>query len=262
VDDCFITGPEIEVTKFKEELMSAVDCDDGGEINEYVGCRINYDRRNKTIKVTQPVLLQSFQDEFNISGSEKPKSPGLPLKALQLGSEPPVEGDRRTYYRSGVGKLMHLKRWSRPDMANAVRDLARHYTNGTEEHVDAMHRAMRYAVATPERGLKLSPIGNWNGNPEWLFEIKGYADASYKTYQDKTTSVGGHVVFLQNAPIAEKSRVQQSTTLSVTEAELVSGTDCAQDMLYAMRIMESIGLMCSGLNGILNTRLDLFDISV
>jgi Reverse transcriptase (RNA-dependent DNA polymerase) len=26
VDDCFITGPEIEVTKFKEELMSAVDC--------------------------------------------------------------------------------------------------------------------------------------------------------------------------------------------------------------------------------------------
>jgi hypothetical protein len=46
-------------------------------------------------------------------------------------------------------------------------------------------------------------------------------------------------------PIAEKSNLQQSTTLSVTEAELTSGIDCAQDMLFAMRVQESIGLRVS-----------------
>jgi hypothetical protein len=56
-------------------------------------------------------------------------------------------------------------------------------------------------------------------------------------------SVGGHTVFFQDAPICEKSKVQQATTLSVTEAELFSGTDCAQDLLFGMRIVESIGLM-------------------
>jgi hypothetical protein len=30
--------------------------------------------------------------------------------------------------------------------------------------------------------------------------------------------------------------------LSVTEAELTSGTECAQDMMYEMRVIESIGL--------------------
>jgi hypothetical protein len=37
-------------------------------------------------------------------------------------------------------------------------------------------------------------------------------------------------------------KIQQSTTLSVTEAELCSGVDCVQDMLFAMRVIESIGL--------------------
>ena len=35
---------------------------------------------------------------------------------------------------------------------------------------------------------------------------------------------------------------QTSVTLSVTEAELVSATQCAQDMLFIMRVLESVGL--------------------
>jgi hypothetical protein len=36
--------------------------------------------------------------------------------------------------------------------------------------------------------------------------------------------------------------VDQSTPLLVTEAELKSGIECAQDMLDAMRVLDSIGL--------------------
>lgn len=39
-----------------------------------------------------------------------------------------------------------------------------------------------------------------------------------------------------------KSKMQNCVTLSVTEAELVSATTCAQDMLFVMRVLESIGL--------------------
>jgi hypothetical protein len=39
-----------------------------------------------------------------------------------------------------------------------------------------------------------------------------------------------------------KSGQQKSVTLSTAEAELVSGTQCAQDMLFVMRVLESIGL--------------------
>ena len=39
-----------------------------------------------------------------------------------------------------------------------------------------------------------------------------------------------------------KSKMQSCVTLLVTEAELVSTTQCAQDMLYVMRMLESMGL--------------------
>jgi hypothetical protein len=51
-----------------------------------------------------------------------------------------------------------------------------------------------------------------------------------------------HAVFLNNAPIAEKSKIQKATTLSEKEAELTSGTDYAQDILFAMPVLESIEL--------------------
>ena len=203
---------------------------------------MDHDKLRRILKFTQPVLLQSFKDEFNTEGSEMPNTPGIPLKALQLGEEPPVQGERHTYYRSGVGKLMHVKRWSRPEMANAVRDLSRYNSNAAENHISAMHRAMRYAMSTPNRGLTLAPTGTWDGNPEFEFTITGFGDASYKPYLDTDKSVGGHCVFLNDAPISEKSNVQQCTTLSITEAEAVSGSNCAQDMLFGMRVLESVGL--------------------
>jgi hypothetical protein len=71
----------------------------------------------------------------------------------------------------------------------------------------------------------------WDGNSEFEFEISGDADASYKPYLDTALSVGGHGVFLNGAPISEKSKIQQSTTLSVTEAELCSGGLCSRHVV-------------------------------
>jgi hypothetical protein len=73
---------------------------------------------------------------------------------------------------------MHLRRCSRPEMANAVRDLSRFNTNSSEEHIARCIAAM------------------FSSEP----------------------------------------------TLSVTEAELSSGIECVQDMLFAMRVLESMGL--------------------
>jgi hypothetical protein len=216
VDDCIVAGAEAEMLQAKREIMSHVDCEDGGEMKEFVGCTIDYDRRKRALKITQPVLLQSLIDEFSISkDKDTPTTPGIPLKTLQLGNTAPVTHERRTYYRSGVDKLLHLRRWSRPDTANAIRDLSRYNTSGSEEHITSMNRAMNYVVSTPNRGLLLAPTTTWDGSPEFEFEISGVADASYKPCLDTALSLGGHGVFLNGAPISEKSKKQQSTTLSV-----------------------------------------------
>ena len=47
-------------------MLQQFDCDEVGELKEYVGCKIDWDKSAKWLKFTQPVLLQSFQDEFEL----------------------------------------------------------------------------------------------------------------------------------------------------------------------------------------------------
>ena len=61
--------------------MEQMECDDTGIIQEYVGCKVHFDRANRTIKLTQPVLIQSFQDEFELP-QKTFTSPAVPNKTL------------------------------------------------------------------------------------------------------------------------------------------------------------------------------------
>jgi hypothetical protein len=68
------------------------------------------------------------------------------------------------------------------------------------------------------------------------------ADSDYAKDPERRRSVSGYAAFLNGAPVTRKSKMQGCVTLSVTEAEYVSATECAQDMLFVMRVLESIGL--------------------
>jgi hypothetical protein len=243
VDDCLIVGKKECVLKAKERFKNHFDCDEVGELKEYVGCKLERNRKEGWMKLTQPVLMQSFIDEFILPDGETPKTPAIPGEVLHRG-DPGSEISKSEHqkYRTGVGKLLHVMKWTRPDVLNAVRELSRFVSNPTEAHKKAMLRVMKYCVETPNRGLLLKPNKKWNGNPEFEFVVTGRADSDYAKDPDRRRSVSGYSTFLCGAPVTMKSRMQGCVTLSVTEAELVSATQCAQDMLFIMRILESIGL--------------------
>jgi hypothetical protein len=64
-----------------------------------------------------------------------------------------VAQELQSTYRSGVGKLLHMMRWSRPEVLSAVRELSKHMTSATLTHLKAMYRVMTYCVNTKNRGL-------------------------------------------------------------------------------------------------------------
>ena len=59
-------GNEKNVDLVTEELMERFDCEDCGEFDELLGCKITR-LDNGGLKFTQEVLLQSFNDEFDLS---------------------------------------------------------------------------------------------------------------------------------------------------------------------------------------------------
>ncbi len=80
----------------------------------------------------------------------------------------PVEGkevlkpEDQTTMRSGVGKLMYQMQYWRPDIAQAVQDLAQYMSCGYSKMLEAMKRCMRYVLCIREAGLLLKPSQKWN----------------------------------------------------------------------------------------------------
>jgi hypothetical protein len=93
----------------------------------------------------------------------------------------------------------------------------------------------------------------WNGaDPNFEFVINGRSDSDFAKDPEWHRSVSGYSTFLCGAPVTMKSCMRGCVTLHVTSAELVSGTQCAQDMLFsisskkkfkdARRVLESMSL--------------------
>ena len=135
-------------------------------------------------------------------------------------------------YRTGVGKLLHVTRWSRPEIWNAVRELTRAVKGPSQNHYAAMERVMKYCVDTPRRGWLLKPNRKWDGKSNLKFRVSGRSDSDYAKCPATRRSVSGHNVRLEGVVVICKSGMQRATTLPVTEAETVAAVTYIQDTMF------------------------------
>jgi hypothetical protein len=243
VDDCMITGDKKNVEKYKEMMKGMFDCDDVGELKEYVGCKLDRNWEKRELKITQPVLLQSFSDEFELP-TQKYSTPAEAGKVLMKAKEGAGQSpEKQTKYRSGIGKLLHMMRWSRPEIWNAVRDGSRHMSNNNKDHNKSMGKVMKYCVDTPKRGWFLKPSRVWDGvDKTFEFILRAKADSNFATCTETRRSITGLVIWLEDAVIAVKSGMQRIVALSVTEAEVIAMVQAIQELLFAKKLLEAMEL--------------------
>ena len=86
--------------------------------------------KGDAMKLTQLVLIQLLQDEFDILTKTPKHLPGPPEKEL-LSKGELLTLEEEKIYRLGVGKLLFLMRYSRLDVLNSVRELRKHMTDGS-----------------------------------------------------------------------------------------------------------------------------------
>ena len=137
---------------------------------------------------------------------------------------------------------MHMAKYTKPGILNVVRELSRFGAKPTVVHKKAILRALKFCVLTKEKGLLLKPNKKWDGSKDFEFDITGKSDLTFAADMLTRCSVSGWSAFLNGMAYVRKSKMQKFVTMSITEAECVSGTSCVQDMLYGMRFLESLGL--------------------
>jgi hypothetical protein len=189
--------------------------------------------------------VRSFIDEFGIQEDKRIKIPAsrsnsfiLILDGDDLGKE------EQKGYRSGVGKLLYLSRWSCPDILNITRELSRYFMKANQAHMKVMKKVMTFCVNTKEFGILVDPDGEWNGRTDnnQHFEILGISDSDYAKDIVTQKSVSGYIVFLNKSLISTRSKMQECVTLSVAEAELMALIACVQEMIHVKQLIESMKL--------------------
>ena len=77
IDDNLIVENPCDVAQVKVDWKSTFECKDEGELKEYIGSKTDVVRRDEgtSIKSTQPVLVQSLEDEFDVPSGRAPRAP-------------------------------------------------------------------------------------------------------------------------------------------------------------------------------------------
>ena len=195
------------------------------------------------MKITQPVLLQSYNDEFKLP-TIKPKTL-LPAGCIMSRgkSNELISASMQKRYQSGTGKILHMSRWSRPESLNLVRETCRFAQDATKEQYDSVHRIMKYYHVTPKRGWYLRPKRTWDGKDKnFEFIILGKSDETFASCPDTRRSTTGGSVFLEGAPVMCTSQGQKYCALSVTELSLIAAVTVMQHMLYIMNLLYAFEL--------------------
>jgi hypothetical protein len=60
-----LLGNENEVCKYHQMMNEYFDCDNVGELQEYVACKIERNESDNCLMIKQPVIIKSFIDKFD-----------------------------------------------------------------------------------------------------------------------------------------------------------------------------------------------------
>ena len=139
-----------------------------------------------------------------------------------------------------MGILNHLERCTRPDIACATHQCARFSANPKKEHGAAVKWLGRYLRGTRDKGIYLN-LEDEN------FEV--WADADFagnwvpedaQWDRDTARSRSGFVIKYLGVPILWKSQLQDTISLSTTEAEYVCLSQALRRTIPIMRLVQEM----------------------
>jgi hypothetical protein len=62
VNDCLVAGKKLRVLIAKGQMTARFDCEATSEVDEHDGCKVEWNCEENSIKLTQPVMLQSLMN--------------------------------------------------------------------------------------------------------------------------------------------------------------------------------------------------------
>jgi hypothetical protein len=146
-----------------------------------------------------------------------------------------IDGDVQSKYRSGVGMLLYLIKYSRPDLANVVRELSKCMDGANLAAYKEKLRFIKFVLDTKDYCLKLNPVFE---NEEW--DLVSYSNSDWAGNPETRISVTGFIIYLLGAPICWRSKGQKGVTLSSSEAEYVAMSEAVKKIHFIYFLLKGM----------------------
>ena len=212
---------------------------DEGEINDFLGIKVERDTNAGTITLTQPGLIESVCKDLGLDG-ERVHSKKTPATQI-LHADPDGAPRQETWnYRSVIGKLNFIAANTRPDISMAVHQAARYSANPKAIHEVAVKHIGRYLHHTRTKGLILRPKPDKTLNAYVDADFAGRWHQNYAHLRDSVLSRTGYVLTFCGCPVLWASKLQSEVALSTTEAEYIALSTCMRELLPMRTLLQDI----------------------
>jgi hypothetical protein len=234
VDDINIASNNInELNTIKSKLSERFKMKDLGELHYMLKMEVRRDRKQKILSISQQKYINDLLAKYNMEDTSIVDNPQIHGLVLKPGKTSPDTSVYPFDYRSLVGSLMYLVRGTRPDIANAVRELSKFLTCYTQEHMRAAKRVLQYLKGTSTYGLV------FDGNShDVTFEL--FTDASFARPEEDRRSITGYVTLMGEASLTWRSRKQGCISTSTQQAEMAALSEGVREAEWLRMLLDEL----------------------
>ena len=243
VDDmlCLATS-DARLDAVERDLSSCFTIKSIGTPSRILGLQISVNALDHSISICQTAYIESLLERYGLANANPVSTP----------LDPNVDLDRReddedskkgstdqvtAGFPALIGSLMYLAIGTRPDIAFAVTKLAQYTSKPTSTHWTAVKRIFRYL-----KGTKHFALTYGGSDPDVLNdELHIFCDADWGSNRDRK-STSGYMITMAGGAIAWSSKKQNTVALSTAEAEYVSATHVAKQVLWQRSLLRELGI--------------------
>ena len=257
VDDIIIASNDPGfVERLKKGLCAEYKMKDLGELEWVLQMKVIRDRVKRTITICQDKKIMDLVEKFGGQNERRVDAPWDPNMQLER-----HEGINASVpYASLVCSISYLATCTRPDIQGISSELGRHLQAYGAQHWEAAMRALRYLKATAEQGLTFGGQHDvvatrdnaQQSTPTSIREgdilvrsddliLRAFVDANWAGAEDKRRSRTGFVLMLAGAPIIWSSKLQEITSHSSVQAELIAANAAAREVVYVRNLLTELG---------------------
>ena len=157
-----IIGKKEQIQEFAIMIQKEFSVKIQHNLADYLGCEFHMNKERTKGWLGQPPIIKSLEQKIGERAMKErlsmtPGSPRFTARRLE-NEEDNVNAIDHETYRSGVGTLLYLTKYSRPDLSNQVRELSKTMDAPALAHLKEMCKLIRFVLSTKDYGLKFQLI--------------------------------------------------------------------------------------------------------